>query len=212
MNAKRHAMKTIKIVGLALVLFPALVLAEKKPKVAEAINRAHTVYVQSADGEETKPGLAKEDMQAIANVRIALRNWGRYTFTDDRSKADLIFVVRAVGRRADRGDSGSYGGRSAQGNGSGMGAGGSDMPAPQGGQFPGQRENGAMNDNPFDVDRLEVCQLKPNGKLTGALWSRSMEGGLTPPRLLLFAEFKTEVEKAFPAPAAAPTPTAPQNQ
>jgi hypothetical protein len=203
-------MKTIKIVGLALVLFPTLVLAEKKPKVAEAINQAHTVYVQAADGEETKPGLAREDMQAIANVRFLLRNWGRYTFTDDRSKADLIFVVRTVRRRADNGGTGAYGGRSAGGNGSGVGAGGSDMPAPQGGQFPGQQsESAAMNDSPFDMDRLEVCQLKPNGKLTGALWSRSMDGGLAPPRLLLFEQFKTEVEKAFPAPAAAPTPTIP---
>ena len=199
-------MKKIKILGLALVLFPTLVLAEKKPKVAPAINQAHTVYVQAADGEETKPGLAREDIQAIANVRIALRSWGRYTFTDDRSKADLIFVVRTAKRRMDGG--GNFG-RGAQGNGSGVGRGG-DMPAPQGGQFPGQeRDNTAAEDNPFDVDRLDVCQLKPNGKLTGALWSRSMDGGLTPPRLLLFAQFKDDVEKAYPAPAAAPVPTVP---
>ena len=201
-------MKTIKILGLALVLFPSLVLAEKKPKVAPAINQAHTVYVQAVDGEETKPGLAREDMQAIANLRIALRSWGRYTFTDDRSKADLIFVVRTARRRADGG--GNFG-RGSQGNGdSGMGR-GSDMPAPQNGaQFPGQGREGANpEDNPFDVDRLDVCQLKPNGKLTGALWSRSMDGGLTPPRLLLFAQFKDDVEKAYPAPAAAPAPAVP---
>jgi hypothetical protein len=200
-------MKTIKIVGLALVLFPTLVLAEKKPKVAEAINQAHTVYVQAADGEETKPGLAREDMQAIANVRALLRNWGRYTFTDDRSKADLIFVVRTARRRADGG--GNFG-RGSQGSGDSGVARGGDMPAPQSSsQFPGQgRDAASVDDNPFDVDRLDVCQLKPNGKLTGALWSRSMEGGLTPPRLLLFAQFKDEVEKAYPAPAAA-TPTVP---
>jgi hypothetical protein len=199
-------MKTLKIVGLAVILFPALVFAEKKPKVPEAINQAHTVYVQASDGEETKPGLAREDMQAIANVRILLRNWGRYTFTDDRSKADLIFVVRTAKRSADGG--GGFG-RGSQGSG------GSDgheagMPAAQGGQFPGQERDGAtMNDNPFDVDRLDVCQLKPNGKLTSPLWSRSMDGGLTPPRILLFAQFKDEVEKVYPAPAAAPPPTAP---
>jgi hypothetical protein len=203
-------MKTIKILALALVLFPTLVLAEKKSKVAPAINQAHTVYVQAADGEETKPGLAREDMQAIANVRIALRNWGRYTFTDDRSKADLIFVVRTAKRRMDGGGGGGLG-RGTQGNGNGSGVGrGGDMPAPQGGQFPGQERDSAIpDDNPFDVDRLDVCQLKPNGKLTGALWSRSMDGGLTPPRLLLFAQFKDEVEKAYPAPAAAPAPTVP---
>lgn len=199
-------MKTLKIVGLAVMLLPTLVLAEKKPKVPEAINQAHTVYVQASDGEETKPGLAREDMQAIANVRTLLRNWGRYTFTDDRSKADLIFVVRTAKRTADAGGGGF--GRGSQGNG-GSGGQGADMPAAQGGQFPGQeRDSATMNDNPFDVDRLEVCQLKPNGKLTGPLWSRSMDGGLTPPRMLLFAQFKDEVEKAYPAPAAAPTPTA----
>ena len=196
-------MKTIKIVSVSLVLLPALVAAAKGPKVPEAINQAHTFYVQSVDGEETKPGLAREDMQVIANVRTALRNWGRYTFTDDRSKADLIFVVRVAKRRND--SSGGFGG--GQLGGAGSGTGGADvggMPAPQGGQFGGGREAaGGMNDTSvFDVDRLDVCQLKPNGKLTGALWSRSIDNGFAPPRMLLFAQFKDEVEKAYPAAAA----------
>jgi len=208
-------MKTIKIAGLALVLLPTLVLAadkkEKKPKVPEAINQAHQVYVQSADGEETKPGLAKEDVQAIANVRILLRNWGRYAFTDDRSKADLIFVVHTARRRADAGGGPALG-RGTQGGGSGMGGSGSDMPAPQGGQFPGQGRDAVSIEDAasFDVDRLEVCQLKPNGKLAGALWSRSLENGLAPPRMLLFEQFKQDVEKAYPAAAAsAPQPANP---
>ena len=205
-------MKTLKVAGLALVLLPSLVLAadkkEKKPKVPEAINQAHVVYVQSSDGEETKPGLAREDVQAIANVRILLRNWGRYTFTEDRSKAELIFVVHTARRRTDTGGGGFS--RGSQGSGSGMGASGSDMPAPQGGQFPGQgRDNAGIEDAAsYDVDRLEVCQLKPNGKLAGALWSHSMENGLAPPRVLLFEQFKQDVEKAYPA-AAASAPQAP---
>ncbi len=205
-------MKTIKYVGLALVLLPGLVLAQKKdkkPKVDEAINKAHTVYVQAADGEATKAGLAKEDVQAIANVRAVLRQWGRYTFTDDRSAADLILVVHTAKHRVNSGDDGF--GRGTQGSGTGMGANRSDMPAPQGGQFPGQgRESvGGVNDvSTFDFDRLEVCQLKPNGKLTGALWSRSMEDGLAPPRLLLFAQFRAEVETAYPIPAADEQPAA----
>jgi hypothetical protein len=210
-------MKTLKVVGLALVLLPTLMLAEKKekkPKIPGAINQAHLVYVQAADGEETKPGLAKEDVQAIANVRILLRNWGRYTFTDDRSKADLVFVVRTARKRTDMGG-GGFGGRGGQGSGSGMGANGTDMPAPQGGQFPGQGRDsvgGGIDDtSSFDMDRLEVCQLKPNGKLTGALWTRAMDGGLTPPRVLLFEQFKEEVEKAYPA-AAASGPPQPPNQ
>jgi hypothetical protein len=207
-------MKTVKVIGLALVLLPALALAadKKKPKVSEAINQAHLVYVQAADGEETKPGLAKEDVQAIANVRILLRNWGRYAFADDRSKADLVFVVRTAKRSSDMGGGGVYGrGTQGSGSGSGMGAGGTDYPAPQGGQFPGQGRDtaggGISDTSTFDIDRLEVCQLKPNGKLTGAIWSRSMENGLAPPRVLLFAQFRDEVEKAYPAAAAsAPQP------
>jgi hypothetical protein len=196
-------MKTIKLVCVPFLLFSVLAAAEKKPKVPEAINQAHTFYVQSVDGEETKAGLAREDMQAIANVRTLLRNWGRYTFTDDRSKADLIFVVRIAKRK---GDGGGFGGGQLSNSGAGGGGGINDMPAQQGGQFGGAREAaGGMNDTSvFDIDRLDVCQLKPNGKLTGAIWSRSMENGLAPPRLLLFAQFKDEVEKAYPAPAAAP--------
>jgi hypothetical protein len=197
-------MKTIQIVSMSLVLLPALVAAAKGPKVPEAINQAHTFYVQSVDGEETKPGLAREDMQVIAYVRTALRNWGRYTFTDDRSKADLIFVVRVAKRRSD-GSGGMRGGQLGGGGGGGTGGGGiNDMPAQQGGQFGGGggEAAGGINDaSVFDVDRLDVCQLKPNGKLTGAIWSRSMENGFAPPRMLLFAQFKDEVEKAYPAAA-----------
>jgi hypothetical protein len=199
-------MKTIKVIGLALVVLPALLMAEKKPKIPEAINQAHLVYVQSADGDETKPGLPKTDVQAIANVRNALRAWGRYAFTDDRSKADLIFVVHTATPRI---NTDSDFGRGRQGGGSGMGANGTDMPAPQGGQFGAEnRQAPALNDDSaFDVDRLEVRQLKPNGKLAGTLWSRSMENGLTPPRLLLFSEFREEVDRAYPAsPAATPQP------
>lgn len=203
-------MKTLKIICLTLVLFPILALAEKKPKIPEAIDQAHAVYVQSVDGEETKPGLTKEDVQAIANLRSALRTWGRYTVTDDRSKADLIFVVHTARRR--QGGPDDMLGRRPQGGGSGVGATPNDLPAPQGGQFGSGHESGmnVNDDSAFDVDRLEVCQLKPNGKLTHALWSRSLENGLNPQRLPLFVEFRDEVEKAYPAPAAnSPQPANP---
>ena len=202
-------MKTIKLVCVSLMLLPTLVAAEKKPKVPEVINQAHTFYVQSVDGDETKPGLAREDMQAIANVRTLLRNWGRYTFTDDRSKADLIFVVRTAKRRADSGG-GPGGGQ--LGNNGGRGS-INDMPAQQGGQFGAARESSPdMSDTSvFDTDRLDVCQLKPNGKLAGALWSRSMDNGLAPPRMILLMQFKDEVEKAYPVPAAA-APQQPANK
>ena len=200
-------MKTIKFVGLALVLFPILAQAGKKPKVPEAINQAHSVFVQAAEGEETAPGMPKEQVQAIANMRAVLRSWGRYTLTDERSKADLIIVVHKAMRRSDAGD--GFGAERRGGGGSGVGANPSDMPAPQGGQYPGQGRDSTMGMNdslPYDVDRLEVRLLKPNGKLGSTLWSRSMENGLLPPKMLLFAEFRDEVEKAYPAPAAVEQP------
>jgi hypothetical protein len=207
MDDKVHRMKTIKFVGLALVVFPILAHAGKKPKVPEAINQAHLVFVQAAEGEETAPGLPKQEVQAIANMRAALRSWGRYTLTDDRSKADLIFVVHKATRQSNFND--GFGAERRGDGGSGMGANPNDMPAPQGGQYPGQARDsnmGMSTDNVFDVDRLEVRQLKPNGKLGSTLWSRSMENGLLPPKMLLFAEFRDEVEKAYPAPAAAQEP------
>ncbi len=204
MDDKVHRMKTIKFVGVTLVLFPILAQAGKKPKIPEAINQAHLVFVQAAEGEETAPGMPKEQVQAIANMRAVLRSWGRYTLTDERNKADLVFVVHKAVRRSDPGD--GFGAERRGGGGSGMGANTTDMPAPQGSQLPGQGRDSTMGMNdivPYDVDRLDVRLLKPNGKLGSTLWSRSMENGLLPPKMLLFAEFRDGVEKAYPAPEAA---------
>jgi hypothetical protein len=52
---------------------------------------------------------------------------------------------------------------------------------------------------------LEVCQFNADGKLSVPLWLRSFAGGLDPPRVVLFAQFKNDVEKAYPsAPPSAP--------
>jgi hypothetical protein len=144
------------------------------------------VYVEAVDGDEFKPGLYTPDLLAIADVRDAIQHWGRYTITVEREKADLVFVVRK-GRLAEADLGGGVGGGA----------------NPQGAQGPGQqRSRGTVLDvggeaGPED-DLLEVCQFNPNGKLSGPLWIHTFKDGLGAPRLILFEQFKEEVEKAYP--------------
>ena len=67
------------------------------------------MYVEAVDGEEFNPNLSPADRIAIADLRDLLRAWGRYTFTADREKAELVFVVRK-GRRVSAGTGGGMGG------------------------------------------------------------------------------------------------------
>ena len=57
-------------------------------------------------------------------LRTLLRGWGRYTVIDERSKADLIFVVRTANSGGMDNGGGPGMGRGTQGNGTGMGPGG----------------------------------------------------------------------------------------
>ena len=194
-------MKSMKILALLLLLVPTVVLAQKKtkkPSVPEIFDHARYVYVEAADGEEFDPGLYPADRNAIADVRDALRKWGRYILTIDRSNADLIFVVRK-GRLAGAEARGSIGT-----------VGQYPQPGSQGGQFPGgqQRPQGpgfgvGSEVGPPD-DLFQVCQLNGDGKLSGPLWIRSIAGGLDAPRVALVAQFKNEVEKAYPSAPATP--------
>ena len=213
-------MRYLKAVTLVLVLLPTLVIAEKKPKkpsVPAAVGQAHNVYVEAVDGEEFNPNLSPADRIAIADLRDLLRAWGRFTFTADREKADLVFVVRK-GRRVSAGTGGGMGG--------GMGndddqisrpnmQGPMSQSGPRGTQnsslqFPGEQQRepgiGAGGESGSEDDILKVCQLNANGKLSSPLWIHSMPNGLSAPRMLLFKQFKDAVEKEYPqAPAAAPS-------
>ena len=208
-------MRYFKAVALVLVLLPTLVIAEKKPKkpsIPAVINEAHLVYVEAVDGEEFNPNLQPADRIAIADLRDALRGWGRYSFTADREKADLVFVVHK-GRRASQGMRGGMGNDDdpiSQPNSQG---GPLSQSGPRGTQnssiqFPGaeQREPGIGmgGENGAEDDILKVYQLNANGKLSGPLWIHSMPNGLSAPRLLLFKQFKDAVEKEYPQPPAPP--------
>jgi hypothetical protein len=210
-------MKLFKAKVLLLLLLPATMVAqkkEKKPSLPEVFEHARFVYVEAIDGEEFNPGLDTADRLAIADLRDAIKAWGRYTLTAEREKADLVFVVRK-GRLAE-GQAGNV--NSGIENGGGIEAGqdplgrsqSGQQAGQQGGQFPGQQRErgpgfGAGGEADREDDLLKICQLKPDGKLSGSLWIHSFANGLEAPRLLLFTQFKDALEKAYPsAPASAP--------
>lgn len=195
-------MRSAKAIALLLVLIPGLVLAQKKAKkggLPEVIGQARYVYVEALGGDEFKPGLPTEDRLAIADVRDALRQWGRYIYTAERDKADLVLVVRK-GRQAsantgvDIGEPPEIGGNS----GPGMGR------QPRGQRSPdvAAEVGGGAG---LEDDMLEVCQINANGKLTSPLWVRSLEHGLNAPRVLLVAQFRQDVERAYPKTPDAPS-------
>lgn len=189
-------MRSAKALALVLVLIPGLVFAQKKgkkPVVPAVFDHAQYIYVQAIDGDEFKPGLLTEDRLAIADVRDALRAWGRYAYTPERDKADLVFVVRK-GRLASARvgvDAGNNPPGIGVGNGTGMGR------QPRGQGSPGIATEVGGEAGPED-DLLEVCQVNQDGKLTSPLWMRSQQYGLNAPRVILIAQLKEEVEKAYP--------------
>lgn len=182
-------MKPSIAAALFLVLLPALAAAGKKPgkpALPAVFEHAQYVYVEAVDGNEFNRNLYPEDRQAIADVEDALRNWKRYTLTIQRSKADLLFVVRR--------------GRLASGLAS-IGVNGG--PGPQGGQIPGQQQpvgtavRAGAEAGPAD-DLLSICTLDPGGALSEPLWMRAEPNGLDSPDVPLFQQFKRAVDRAYP--------------
>lgn len=198
----------IRMKAIAPLLLLALPLAafakSKKPDVSAVFANATYVYVESPDGDLYRPGLDPGDRQAIADVQDALRDWNRYKLTPQRNEAELIFVVRK-GRIASGRIAGGIGvpqplppGQTPHGNG-------------QPGGGPGQPGSPGVEDGaefgPQD-DLLRVYMLDADHKLTGPIWNRSQTDGLEAPRLLLFQQLKSAVEKAYPS-ATASQPSKP---
>jgi hypothetical protein len=202
-------MRSAKAIALFLVLVPGLVSAQKKPKkpaVPAVFNQAQYIYVEAIDGDEFKPGLLTEDRLAIADLRDALHAWGRYTYTPEREHADLVFIVRKgrlasahAGVEANEGPDEIGTGSNPRMSGPGMGR------QQQGQRPPGLGTTAGAETGPED-DLLEIRQMNTNGKLSSPLWMRSMPNGLNPPRMLLFAQFKEEVDRAYPKNPAPQTP------
>jgi hypothetical protein len=187
-------MKSLKAAVLVLALLSTCAQAEKKPKkpsLPEVFEQAHLVYVQAVDGTEFDANVPAADRMAIAAVRDAISAWGRYTITPERGKADLVIFVRK-GRPGEGRPAASITALQDPHMG-----GGADTAAPDASRAQGSGMGGGGGAGMGD-DLLKVCPLNPDGKPGKDLWSRTLAGGLDAPRLLLFAQLKEAVEKAYP--------------
>lgn len=165
-------------VFLLLGFFPVLAYAQK-PALPAVFNQAHYVFVQAVDGDAYNLNLLPEDREAILDVKTALQKWGRYAVTENRSEADIVFVVRA-GRL---------------GTLSGRGVAGRSPRGPQAGQWNGAGASGELG--PPD-DLLWVCRLDRSGKLGAPLWTRTEKDGLASPDVPLFREFASAMDRDYP--------------
>src|SRR6266568_2725407 len=146
-----------------------------------------------------KPGLNPADRDAISDVQQGVRDWNRYVLTIEREHADLVIVVRKgriAGVQGRIGFSGSprrQPGVSNPGNDPIQGGNGTSLGA--------EAEVG-----PSD-DLLRIFILTTDGKLSRPLWSREMKDGLDGPPVPLLQQLKDAVERPYPAPPPAKTPT-----
>jgi hypothetical protein len=221
-------MRSLPVLLLAGFAMAGLLRAkDRKPSVPEVMGRAHTAYVEAAEGQQFDRNLDPDEREAIADVQDALQAWKRYKLVTQREDADIVFVVRK-GQVLARDGAGDLGGPSQNpslggpgsgpggGPGSGPGFGGAQMPGQRG---PGQGGSGPVAEPSVTEDVLEVCLVNADGKLTSPVWARSLEAGLNGPQVRLFRQLRDEVDKAYPIPPPAqpvnpqsPQPTNPQPQ
>jgi len=182
-------MRLRTVLAVALVLLPVIGFAQKKSKkevVPAVLGVSRYVYVQSEDGDIYKPGLLREDRQAITDVENALRDWGRYALTPSLDGAELVFFVRK-GRLADAKLGGTVG----------------TSGAPGAGPYPGNpRQTGPGVTAGGDVgppdDLLEIRMRNHDGNLSGPIWERSLMDGLNAPRVPLVRALRDAVERDYP--------------
>jgi hypothetical protein len=193
-------MKRLNTILLLAILIPALAVAEKKKKndVPEVFSTAHSIYVESADGDYSKPGVSAADRKAIEDVQDALHGWTRYTLAVHAEQADLILVVRkARGGGVDSPSGLPTTQRVPMGQ--------TPVRAPgQPGDSDGMAPAAQMG---VEGDRLQIYTMTPEGKRKGPVWTRELQGGLDAPSVMLLQQLKSAVEAAYPAPAPASSPT-----
>ena len=184
----------IAIVAVTLVLLGIAHAKTKKLQVPEVFQTAHSVYVESLDGELTRPGLSQADRDAILQVQEALREWNRYVLVPSRDKADLVIIVRKGHNVGDQ----DHLGLGLHPN----------TPQPLSPR-PGERlpdnhptdQTASVGNGGDDIatqDLLRVYTLNEKGKLKGPVWAREMDGGLSAPSVRLLLELKAAVEITYP--------------
>lgn len=196
-----------RFLALFVITLACASLAFAKPKklqVPDVFQTAHSVYVESTDGEISKPGLNQADRDAILQVQEGIREWNRYVLAPSRDKADLIIVVRKGHNIGDQDHLGL----------------GLHPALPQPGPVqPGQEhtmqahptdQNASVGTGGDDIamqDLLRVYTLNEKGKLKGPVWAREMDNGLSGPTVRLLTDLKAAVEITYPRETASqPTP------
>jgi hypothetical protein len=198
--------------------------AKNKKDAPQQFCQAHSVYVQTVNGDPLGPNVAPDDRSAANALIGELGDWKRYEVVKDPSQADLIFVVKA-GRSsaANNTPGGNPGGGGRQNPNAGANQDSSGMsPTPGGaggqgrggisssmGGVPDEMSAAANNSHgatPGSQDDILAIYQKPNGgPLTSPLWQRTQKGGLQAPKGTLFEQVKTAVDAScVNQPAAAP--------
>ncbi len=82
----------------ALVLFfilATVVAVAQRPQqvLPKIVTHATWVYVTSYDGADPNPRGSPEDLQAIANVQDALKQWGKYKLVYRPEAAEIVILV-----------------------------------------------------------------------------------------------------------------------
>jgi hypothetical protein len=179
---------------LFLIAFIGLVAQAKDKKHAslpDAFLSAHTVFIESRDGDITDLKLDPEDRNAILDMQDAVQDWGRYTLSRSRRDADLILVLHKGRVVRDQSNTASSAGPHLST---------SHTPILD----PADASQGSNNNESPDgfiheKDELRVYTIQSDGKLKGPIWRDDLERGLNIPNILLLQRLKLEVEKAYPA-------------
>jgi hypothetical protein len=192
----------ISLLMAAVGLGSAQAKDKKHANLPEAFQTAHTIFVESREGDITDLKLDSDDRRAILDMQDAVQNWGRYTLSRSRIDADLILVVHKGRVMRDPSSSNTSPLASPR-----------TSPAHTPIRDPADASQGPNNNDSPDgltreKDELRVYTIQPNGKLKGPLWSDELDRGLNSPNILLLQRLKVDVEKAYPAapPNKQPTP------
>jgi len=91
---RNFALISLLIAAIGLTSAPAK--SKKHFSLPEEFESAHTVFIESRDGDITDLKLDPEDRNAILDMQDAVQDWGRYTLSRSRRDADLILVLQGA--------------------------------------------------------------------------------------------------------------------
>ena len=186
---RKLALISLLIAVIGLVSAPAK--SKKHASLPEVFESAHTVFVESRDGDITDLTLDPEDRTAILDMQDAIQDWGRYSLSRSRRDADLVIVVHKGRVWRDQSNTTNPAGPH-------LSTSHTPLQDPtDASQGPGN--NGSPDGLTREKDQLWVYTIQPDGKLKGPIWNDNQERGLNTSNILLFQRLKLEVEKTYPA-------------